>query len=126
MFNILDRFPFSADSLDGIFCTGTLHYFPEKQLAKILKEIGRVIKPGGQIILDFATDIKRKLPNGKSVIKKGTPQYKVKEAKKMLKSLLEGFDVKFIELSVPEELVHKPGLTYKFSCKGWLLDAIKK
>lgn len=126
VFNILDRLPFPTSFFDGIFCAGTLHYFSERKLVKILREMNRVLKPHGRIILDFATDIKRIQPNGELIIRKGTPQYRLKAAKEMLKNLFNDFDLKYFASRVPKELIHKPGLVYTFSCRYLLLDATKK
>lgn len=125
-FNILDKFPFRDKTFDGVFCTGTLHYFSSTILKSILSEIDRVLKPDGQIISDFATDIKRILPDGRLYIKKGTPQYKLAQTKTLIKNLFRNYNVQIIESEIPKEIVNKPDLSYKFSCKFLLISATKK
>src|SRR3989344_6239278 len=88
VFDITKKFPFENNSFDGMFCTGTLHLFPKEILRQIFSEIDRILKPSGRILIDFATDIKRILPNGKLYIRKSEPQYKNEEDTKFLTELL--------------------------------------
>lgn len=117
VFKILDPFPFRNEFFDGVFSTGTLHLFPESKLIKIFKEIDRVIKPKGNIFIDFATDIKRVLPSGRLRTKKNETSYTIKEAKELLKKLLPNYSLKMIESEVPEEIVKIGKFQYAFSCK---------
>jgi ubiquinone/menaquinone biosynthesis C-methylase UbiE len=55
VFDITERFPFDDASFNGVFCTGILHLFPKQVLKCIVGEITRVLKPGGMVIIDFAT-----------------------------------------------------------------------
>ncbi len=126
VFDITKKFPFENESFDGVFCTGTLHLFPEEILRQIFSEIDRILKPHGRILIDFATDIKRILPDGKFHIRKSEPQYKLDEAAKFLKELLKNYKVQIVESEVPEEEIKTRGFVYKFSCKFILLVADKK
>ncbi len=87
-FNITQKFPFEDNSFDGVFCTGVLHMFPKEVLRDIFSEIDRILKSHGKIFIDFATDIKRVLSDGKLYIRK-YPQYKLKEAEKILIKILK-------------------------------------
>lgn len=78
--DITDVFPFDAGIFDGIFCTGTLHLFERKMLIKILKEIKRVLKINGKIVLDFATDIQRIDKNGKRIVFDNEGSYSLQES----------------------------------------------
>lgn len=117
VFNILDPFPFRNEFFDGIFSTGTLHLFPESKLIKIFKEIDRVIKPKGNIFIDFATDIKRVLPGGRLRTKENETSYTIKEAKELLKKLLPNYSLKMIESEVSKEIVKIGKFQYAFSCR---------
>ncbi|MBI2147170.1 class I SAM-dependent methyltransferase [Candidatus Woesearchaeota archaeon] len=125
IFDITKRFPFEHDEFDGIFCTGTLHLFPKEIFQKIVLEINRVLKPHGRIIIDFATDIKRVLPNGKLLTFGKEPLYTVEEAKQVLEKLFKDYEIKMYESKVPEYLI-KTKPCYKFSSKFILLVADKK
>jgi len=126
VFDITNKFPFEDNSFDGVFCTGTLHLFPKEILRHIFSENDRILKPTGIILIDFATDIKRVLPEGKLYIRKSEPQYDLKEAAKFLKELLKSYKVQIVESEVPEEEIKTRGFVYRFSCKFILLTADKK
>ncbi|HIG93358.1 TPA: class I SAM-dependent methyltransferase [Candidatus Woesearchaeota archaeon] len=126
VFDITKKFPFENNSFNGVFCTGTLHLFPKEILRQIFSEIDRILKPNGRILIDFATDIKRILPDGKLYIRKSEPQYKNEEATKFLTELLNNYKVQIVESEVPEEEIKTRGFVYRFSCKFILLTADKK
>ena len=48
--DITKKFPFEANTFDGIFCTGTLHLFNIEIIEGILREIKRVLKNNGKIL----------------------------------------------------------------------------
>lgn len=50
-FNMLDGFPFEGDSFDVIVADLCLHYFTEEDTYAVLTEIGRILMPGGHLIL---------------------------------------------------------------------------
>lgn len=80
VFDITKKFSFDNASFDGVFCTDTLHLFPKEILRQIFSEINRILKPSGRILIDFATDIQRILPDGKLYLRKSEPQYTIKES----------------------------------------------
>jgi ubiquinone/menaquinone biosynthesis C-methylase UbiE len=90
-FDITKNFPFENDSVDGIFCTGTLHLFGEKTLSFVLSEMVRILKPDGKLLVDFATDIVRKDQNG-NVVPYQNRGYSAEEARKIFFEALMGFD----------------------------------
>ena len=126
VFDITKRFPFENNSFDGVFCTGTLHLFPKEILQQIFSEIDKILKPHGRIIIDFATDIKRVLPDGRLYLRKSEPHYTIKGAAKFLNKLLKNYKVQIIESEVLEEEIKARGFVYRFSCKFILLIADKK
>jgi len=126
VFDITKRFSLENNSFDGVFCTGTLHLFPKEILRQIFSEIDGILKPHGRILIDFATDIKRVLPDGKLYLRKSEPQYGLKEAAKFLTELLKNYKVQIVESEVPEEEIKTRGFVYRFSCKFILLVADKK
>ncbi|MDZ7798255.1 MAG: class I SAM-dependent methyltransferase [Patescibacteria group bacterium] len=125
IFDITKPFPFEDESFDGVFCTGTLHLFPTEILQQIILEIDRILKSNGKLIIDFATDIKRILPDGKLYIRKSEPQYTAEEAAKFLRELLHNYQIQIVESEVPEEEIKTRGFVYRFSCKFILLTADK-
>ncbi len=126
VFDVTKKFPFENNSFDGVFCTGTLHLFPKEILRQVFSEIDRILKSHGKILIDFATDVKRILPDGKLYLRKSEPQYKLEEAAKFLKELLKNYKVQIVESEVPEEEIKTRGFVYRFSCKFSLLVANKK
>jgi len=74
VFDITKNSLFENNTFDGVFCTDTLHLFPKEILRQIFSEIDRILKPNGRILIDFATDIKRILPDGKLYTRKSEPQ----------------------------------------------------
>lgn len=125
-FDITKRFPFENNYFDGVFCAGTLHIFPGRILEDIIRETGRVLKPGGRIILDFAADVTRIRLDGKPYLIKDEPKYTVTEAKTTLMALFKDYKIKMYESAVPEEILKEANPAYKFSCKFILLVADKK
>lgn len=89
--DITQKFPFRDATFDGAFCTGTLHLFGKETIAKILHEIKRVLKPGGRMVLDFATDIKRLDRNQKQVVFAGEGNYTTDEAMLLFQEQLQDF-----------------------------------
>ena len=126
VFDVTKKFPFENDSFDGVFCTGTLHLFPTEILRQILSEIDRILRTNGRLIIDFATDIKRILPDEKLYIRKSEPQYTAEEAAKVLRELLHNYQIQIVESEVPEEEIETRGFFYRFCCKFILLTADKK
>lgn len=124
-FNLIKKFPFRKKEFNGLFCMGTLHLFPKKVLTKIISEIDKVLKNDGQIIFDFATDIKRTLPDGKLYIRKGEPKYKINEAIKYLEKALPEYKLEIHKSKVPEEVVETRGTSYKFKCNFLIVIAQK-
>jgi SAM-dependent methyltransferase len=126
VFDIAKPFPFADESFDGVFCTGALHLFPTEILRQIISEIDRILRTNGKLIIDFATDIKRILPDGKLYIRKSEPQYSLDEAAIFLRELLHNYQIQIVESEVPEEEIETRGFVYRFSCKFILLTADKK
>ena len=125
-FDMTQKFPFENDSFDGVFSTGTLHLFPKETARTIFHEINRVLRPHGKVVIDFATDIKRILPNGKLYKWGNEPQYTLKDAKEFLKDIFQNYKKQFYESEVlPETVKPKGSLSYEFSCKFVLLVAEK-
>jgi SAM-dependent methyltransferase len=124
-FNIVHMFPFKENTFDGVFCTGILHLFEKQILKTIFREVDRVLKPKGMFIFDFATDIKRTLPNGSSYKKPSEPDYELEKSVVMIEKLLPDYNLQIIESAVPVETVSIGDLKYNFSCKFILIKAIK-
>ncbi len=124
-FDITKPFPFENDSFDGIFCAGTLHLFPKNVFRRISCEMDRILAPGGKVIIDFATNIKRISPEGRLIVFGDEPQYTLGEAKELLKDLFRKYKVKTRELRVFEEEFSAANPPYEFSCRGVLLVAVK-
>jgi len=123
--NVVDEFPLPNNELDGIFCTGTLHLFPEDILCKIATQIERVLKTNGVLIIDFATDINRVKPDGTNWVLKNEPSYSLSEAEKLLKDIFSNYknEMEF-GISEPEQ-VDLGDKKYMFSANYILLKATK-
>jgi ubiquinone/menaquinone biosynthesis C-methylase UbiE len=123
--DVVDTFPFLDNKFDGVFCTGTLHLFPEKVLRKIAIQIDRVLKVGGQLIIDFATDIKRVQPDGTYWIIKNEPSYTKDLGEKLLRDIFSSYNDKItFGISGPEK-VDLGDRKYTFSSNYILLKAKK-
>ena len=120
IFDITTKFPFENSTFDGVFCTGTLHLFTKDKLNFIFQEISRILKSQGKLIIDFATDVKRILPNGEEALLKDRPDYsliwKKNEVKEMLKEMLKDYDLEFGESVFSDDLTKDP--EYGFVTKG--------
>ena len=100
--DITKRFPYEDNSFDGVFCTGTLHLFSKETIPFILSEMNRCLKPGGKIVLDFATDIERLDINGNKVVFDGEGNYNTDESIELFKEELSNFSLN-IQVSTFEE-----------------------
>ena len=112
-FDIREKFPFSDNSFNGVLCTGTLHLFSETRLEKIFSEIGRILKPGGMLVIDFATDIKR-VKDGMRV--KDRNSYSTASATKLIARFLKDYKVKIHKSSFRDDLSAVP--KYGWNVKG--------
>ncbi|MCL4387240.1 MAG: class I SAM-dependent methyltransferase [Patescibacteria group bacterium] len=121
-FDITKKFPFKDSSFDGVFCTGTLHLFPEKVLRKIITEIDRVLKSNGRVLIDFATDIKRIDTNGKLIIFGKEPLYRLQHAKKVLKENFKNYKLNIYEAKI-EGTFQGANPPYKLNCNFIILIA---
>jgi len=127
VFNIIDKFPFKDNSFDGVFNTGTLHLFPSKIARNIFKEIERVLKPNGKVIIDFAVDAKRiKLADGTPYIIERRNDYTLTDGKIFLKNIFKNYEFKIIESKPIVEIMKEANPAYKLECKFLLLVAKKK
>jgi SAM-dependent methyltransferase len=120
-----DVFPFGDQEFDGVFCVGTLHLFPEDKLEKIFIEINRIVKNGGNMFIDFATDISRLLPDGSQRKKTYEASYTTEEAENIFRKNFPGFNLTITRHKVPEETVTIGKLSYIFSCNYILMRGEK-
>lgn len=124
--NVVKPFPFADDVFNGIFCVGTLHLFPKLVFKNILDEMRRVLKSGGRIIIDFATDIKRTYPDGSLWIVETEPNYTLEEAILFLKEMFKDYEVSITTDKVEPEKVRLNDKEYIFTSNYILLNAVKK
>jgi len=117
--------PFNDASFNGIFCAGTLHLFPEEIFLKIIAELNRVLKPGGMMILDYATDIRRVKTDGSLYTVEKEPLFTLDQAVDFLKKSLSEFKVEIQTDTCEPEEVDVRGEKYSFSC-NYILLVIKK
>jgi len=99
--------------------------FPKQVFKNIFDEIERVLKHGGRIIIDFATDIKRAYPDGSLWIVENEPNYTLKEALIFLKEAFKGYKVNIITDKVDPEKVKLDDKEYIFTSNFILMDAVK-
>lgn len=125
--DINQNFPFSSQSFDLVFNTGTLHLFPESVLRHIFTQVSRILKKNALFIFDFATDIERIKKDGNNITRSRV-KYTQDTAKILLENLLTaiGFNFDFFACIVPAEEVILPDNSYTFSCKYWFVIARKK
>ncbi len=105
--DITEKFPFEQNTFDGIFCTGTLHLFDIQTIKTILNEIERVVKNGGKILLDFATDISRLDFNNNPVVFDNEGNYTTEQSIKLFETNLKKFVINIERASFKEENLDK-------------------
>lgn len=118
--DITKKLPFVDSTFDGIFCTGFLHLFKKEIIANIVTEMKRLLKAGGNIILDFATDIKRLDKDNNSVLFSEEGNYTTKEAIAFFKEELIDFDID-IQVSTFREENLDDDAGYKFITGSFLV-----
>jgi SAM-dependent methyltransferase len=125
--DITKKLPFQSESFEGALCTGVLYAFPPRVFVNIAQEMDRILKPGGTIIVDFATDIRRKrLDNGKPYIIPRDPHYTADTAKKILKKAFPSYDLKMWKDRIPLELYPDTNPPYSYKSNYILLVARKR
>lgn len=125
VFDIKKTFPFPDETVDGVFCTGTLHLLPKENLIHALSEIKRILKKDGTVFIDFATDVKRVAKDGSLIIFGDEPQYKLNDAKELLEKLFKDYEVGLIEARVEDDFVES-NPPYAFECNYLILNAKAK
>ncbi|MFH0928359.1 MAG: class I SAM-dependent methyltransferase [bacterium] len=124
--NVVERLPFKSGYFDGIFCAGTLHLFPKEIFTQILSEFERILKPNGEVIIDYAADIRRVREDGSLYTVRHEPLYTLNEALNLLKESFTNFKCAIrTDVSEPE-LVEVRGEKYFFSCNYILVRAKKR
>ena len=103
VFDLTQSFPFGDAEFDGIFCTGILHLFSKEVLAKIISELDRVIKPGGKVMLEFPSDIKRISSQGEMVTFGKEPLYTKNGAEQVLRKFFKGYQLDIYETHITED-----------------------
>lgn len=124
-FNIVEPFPLESDTYNGLFSSGTLYLFPEEVLEKIGKEISRILKIGGYLVLEWAINIKRISPTGGSVAFGSEPLYDRDRTITVIKRAFPNFEIKFIdgeEIYSNESEANPP---YEFYCETLLVEGKK-
>lgn len=124
--NVVKSLPFEDATFDGIFCVGTLHLFPKEVFKNIFQELNRILKPGGRMIIDFATDIRRTYADGSLWIVENEPNYTLEEALSFLKGVFQDYTISIHTDSVEPEKVTLDDKEYLFTSNFILIDAVKK
>ncbi|PIQ72734.1 hypothetical protein COV86_01455 [Candidatus Roizmanbacteria bacterium CG11_big_fil_rev_8_21_14_0_20_35_14] len=123
-FNLNGDFPLKDGSFNGIFCTGILHLFSRPVLEKISKEMLRILKPGGRLILEFPTEIKRIGRDGSLITFGDEPNYSIADARSYLQELVGSSSTQGIIEEVVEDFPNaNPPFT--FHSKIILLECFK-
>jgi ubiquinone/menaquinone biosynthesis C-methylase UbiE len=123
--NVTMPFPFETETIDGIFCSGTLHLFPKDIFKRIFQEMDRVLKHNGKMIIDFATDIERRYPDGSLWIVKNEPNYSLQEALAFLQNIFQDYSVQIVTDKVEPEKVQLGDKEYMFSSNFILIQGTK-
>lgn len=124
-FNIVKSFPLDSHKYDGLFSSGTLHLFPENILENIAKEISRILKIGGYIALEWATDIKRISPTGESVVFGTEPMYDKERTVNIIQKVFPNFELNFIDGEDIYSNESEANPPYEFYCKTLLIEGKK-
>lgn len=96
--------PFPDIAFDGVFCTGALHMFSADVLKDVMREIDRILKPRGKLILDLATEATKRYNDGRVEIGYEGMNYTTLEAKRLLGNLLVGYAAQFTISSFTDDV----------------------
>lgn len=115
--DLTQRLPFADNSFNGVFSIGTLHLFNKEILTRVFQEMDRVLKPGGKVIMNFGTNIRRIMPNGKELIYPNEARYRLEEAQEFVEESFRGFRTRiFVEQPEPIPFMNaNPPYTYNSS-----------
>jgi ubiquinone/menaquinone biosynthesis C-methylase UbiE len=83
---------FPDDTLDGVWASGVIYHFPKSQLSAVLKEVRRVIKPGGVFSLNFKTGEGEGIEEDPRSYP-GHPRYYAYYTQEEFQNYLDGFEV---------------------------------
>jgi SAM-dependent methyltransferase len=93
------RIPLASASVDGIWNVGVMEHFEHDQIDQVMRECGRVLKPGGRIVLFWPgrdSVPQRILRLGEAVINRWQPERRFRfhpDEISQLRSLAQGRDV---------------------------------
>lgn len=125
--NLVEKFPFERETIDGVFSAGTLHLFPVPVFNTIASEITRVLKVGGVMVLEFRIDINRVNTQTSETIKFGDePLYDHAKAILAVRHAFPDFGIQFLDGDKVEERFDKASPPFQFSCTNLLVTGIKK
>ncbi len=121
IFDLTKQFPQPTSTFAGCFCTAAIHTFPAEKVRFAVSEIIRVVRPGGQIILDFRTDLKRLLSDGNLHHYPGEVTYSSEEGRALLESCFQGQSCEIIQFAIGPTLTNIGTISYSFEAQCLLL-----
>jgi len=108
--------PFESNRFDGCLCTGVLHLLEATTVRQVFAEVFRVLRPESCMIMDFAVDIQRELPDGSMYLVDGEPRYSLDDGQRLLDDVFTGVDHETRTSTVPDFPVENFDMTYVFRC----------
>lgn len=112
--DITQPFPFHDSELQGCFCTATLHIFDAPTVQFIISEMVRVVGSCGKILIDFRTDIERRLPDGGLYRLPGETSYSTEAGRTLLERSFAGHPVKMLQYPRPKCPTNQGAIHYVF------------
>ena len=118
--DITERFGFHDSFFDGAICTGSLHLFDPREVKHILSELTRVIRSGGELVLDFAADVRREKPDGSLYHYPHEHPYSMQEGRDLVFSQFPGATYEIRVGESPKIEIDLGDLKAIFTCKGFV------
>jgi SAM-dependent methyltransferase len=120
-FDLTRTFPYPQSFFAGCFCTAAIHTFHPAQVKFAISEIIRVVVPGGRIILDFRTDLKRLLSDGSLYLYEGECAYSANEGRTLLEKCFHEQNYDVVQFELEPRLTKIGTVSYSFSAECLLL-----
>jgi len=113
-----DVFSTSLDMnfFSGIICTGFLHLFSKEKLQSLFFKLFESLQPKGNLLFDFAFNIKRTSNTTRQIDIKGSIKHSLVSSMKLLDSILGSHRKTVLEGQVGDFIVQLKHGQYTFSC----------
>ena len=124
--NVVDPLPLGTETLDGVLCTGVLHYFPVQVFQAVVNHVHRVLTPGGLFIFDFSTDVERLCVDGSMPPVRRGAEYRYRQTHDLLDNFRDMFGIEVAEERVENQPMFLMGKRFIWNSRDLHVRCMKR